>query len=218
MTVRRSRVWRGMVVGVTAALLLSSAGVVSAQAGDTYRKPVVDDPLVRHPADKGVLDIQIEGDEGDWGVRAVAKVYDRAVPGIRIFVKGTCAQRPHAQCITVEQYEETAEESTRGAWWGYQQTPGPGRRLVALNTHYGLSPYVACHEFGHALGLAHHTRKVGCIGTGVGATGNFDEYLPSRADLAALRRAYPLCGRASGGCLSGLHSWDSRSLISAVVP
>jgi hypothetical protein len=169
-----------MRLAVIVALLLSVTAVPAAAAdtsGDYAGSPTIAVPISDAYRANGVTSVQIEGPRNLYGTRTVATWIDQRVAGLRIRTGGTCAQNQAALCVHVN-----ARRFGRTGWWGETFQDDPVR--IDLNTTYsgpGLRG-TACHEFLHALGMAHHGVR-GCI------TSNAKRY-PSAAELEAVKAYY----------------------------
>lgn len=141
------------------AAILMAVMPINAQASEVTDEPKVVYPW---PVTDGVTYIQMDAPDFIYGMRTAAKQVDDALEDVRIFRKGSCADRPWAYCLTVK--VERHDESGYVGWfipWGFNPRPAWGE--IILNTKYDLGRRVACHEFGHAMGIEHHNRA-GCVG------------------------------------------------------
>lgn len=180
---------RSVLVALAAVLAVLMPHSASA-AEDVDPRPSVAFPLSSHGS--GPVEVQIEGFEGEaWGVRLFAQEADRLLPGVEVYTRGTCADRPEAVCVSVVvgEWDETGMTWLRGEpgdWYGLTSFEEPGRVVLYLNagTRTENRYAVAVHEFGHVLGLDHHA--------GEGIEGASPDVLHlSPAEVRALRSAYP---------------------------
>ena len=145
--------WRTLVtlLALILALLIPPA---AATASDTTNYPQVvwGIPKVSDP-----VNVQLQGPDNVWRIRKVADTVREKVPGLRIRLYGTCAERPNYHCVTIRVRDYGAT-----AWSGQTTAYGDGR-LIQLNSHYGNHYYVGCHELLHALGMMHHRYWHGCL-------------------------------------------------------
>lgn len=125
--------------------------------------------------------IQIEGAQGT-GIRTIAREIDNQVDGLKIFRRGTCAQRPGAVCLRVK-YGHYGKEAA--PWYAAAFFPKPMLRVIKVNLdHPHYNDYaVMAHEFGHIVGLHHHAQE----GV-VGATPDVIHFSPE--EVRVLQAAY----------------------------
>lgn len=104
-----------------------------------------------------VIQIQIQGPNQMMQLRRVAANYDRRTPEIRVYPYGTCRAHPERVCVIVR-----VQDFGNTGWWGHSDADSNGSRVIRLNTRYGYHQHIACHEFGHVLGIGHHW-SAGCV-------------------------------------------------------
>lgn len=153
------------------------AGVVlapaPAQAVDPNATPLpqVVYPMVPNNARGTVVKVQLEAPRDDWGLRTFVREVDAQLPGLRVRLYGTCAQRPRLACVRVftGDYDDATQLALSGGtvpgFYALTTYTSQADRSIYLNTRYvPTNAYaVAAHEFGHVLGLNHH-RKPGVCG------------------------------------------------------
>lgn len=162
-----------------AGIALAAGAVVGVSAPTTTASAMTKTPQVAIPsAPRGYATFALDAPAHAWGIRRVARYWDRHVPAIRVYTTGGCSVHPSAYCITVsvQDYGETR--------WLAQTFPYPVLN-IELNSHWHYRHQaVACHEFGHALGLDHHA------GTGCVVSTDAQTALPSPAEMAATQAWY----------------------------
>lgn len=114
--------------------------------------------------------VVIDGDLGD----APARVESGRV-GLT-FMAGRCGDHPDLPCIDVRRGDGGDHE-----WLGLTTNITPSHRSVVLADD---SDVVTCHELLHAVGVAHHWQRDGCLSS------VREDAEPSAAELAVLRDTY----------------------------
>lgn len=154
---RRSRLLGAVTAALASVLLLAPASNADVPVEPTLAYPI-------NSANAEVV-VQINAGPKTWHIKQAARKMDAVIDGLTIRTSGDCSAADACVNVYVDHYDPPEMLALSYGqvpdWMGLTEFRAGNERVIYLNTYVMNNRqhrlHSAAHEFGHILGLEHHT-------------------------------------------------------------